>query len=93
MANVNYDVSLGDGLISPAVMSGKVNEIVILHVTNAGTKPHNLVIKDFFIFSHDLNPGEDLTLSFTPEKTGTFTYHSDRGGKPEPGMTGRLLIK
>lgn len=92
-ANVNYEVSLQAGQITPSSMSAKLNETVNIHVTNRGSKPHNLVIKDFYIFTQDLKPGEDVNLSFTPNKRGTFAYYSDTGGKPEPGMRGQIQVQ
>jgi plastocyanin len=93
MANVHYEITLQDGGISPAAMSARLHETVQIHVTNQGSKSHNLVIKDFYIFTQDLKPSEDVSLSFAPDKKGTFQYYSDTGGKPEPGMRGQLRVQ
>ncbi|MCL6549162.1 MAG: cupredoxin domain-containing protein, partial [Alicyclobacillus sp.] len=83
---------LQDGSITPSFVSAKVNQPLRITVVNSGQRAHNLVIPDFYIFTHNLYPGEQVTVSFTPTRTGAFPYYSDAGGKPEPGMQGTLQV-
>jgi plastocyanin len=88
-----FQVTLRDSSIVPSSMTGKVGRKITVNVRNAGTKVHNLVIPDFFIFTQNLKPGETVQASFTPDRSGTFPYYSDTGGKPEPGMRGTLVVR
>ncbi|MDQ0188899.1 cupredoxin domain-containing protein [Alicyclobacillus cycloheptanicus] len=91
-ANPATHITLRDGQITPAAFTAKRGSLVEIEVVNRGTKRHNLVIPDFYIFTQNLNPGEDVTASFRPDKTGTFRYYSDVNGQPEPGMQGTLTV-
>lgn len=86
------EVELRDGQISPSQMTISVNKPLSIHVTNRGTKAHNLVIPDFFVFTQNLAPGKDVRVEFAPSKQGKFPYYSDTGGKPETGMQGTLTV-
>jgi len=91
-AQTTVNVELRDTGVIPAAISAVKDKPVNIHVVNKGSKPHNLVIPDFYIFTQTLNPGDDVDVSFTPDKTGGFDYYSDTGGKPEPGIRGKLVI-
>jgi len=85
-------VTLRDGGIEPReidVMQGATVDIV---VRNAGTQIHNFVVPDFYVFTQNLQPGETVTVSFVPDKTGKFRYYSDRDGIPEAGMQGTMKV-
>lgn len=86
-------ITLRDGSISPAQFTASKGELVQLRITNRGTRTHNFVIPAFFIFTQNLNPGEGVSASFRPDKTGSFPYYSDTGGQPEPGMRGTLTVQ
>ncbi len=95
-AQTTVAMTLRDGAIVPSQITVSKGQKVTIHVRNAGKKAHNLVIPDFYIFSYNLQPGEDVTVSFTPDKTGRFPYYSDAGRpreNPEPGMTGTLTVR
>jgi plastocyanin len=85
-------VTLYDGRISPAMLTARVGQRVELEVVNAGTRTHNFVVRDFYVFSPNLAPGERTRIGFAPDRAGTFRYYSDTGGRPEPGMTGTLRV-
>jgi hypothetical protein len=86
-------ITLTDGHITPNQLSASTTAPLRLRVVNHGTKPHNLVMPDFYIFTQNLKPGEDVTISFTPDKKGKYPYYSDTGGKPEAGMEGTLIVR
>ena len=91
-ANVSLKITIHDQGISPATFSAKQGELVQIDVVNQGTRTHNLVIPAFYIFTRNLNPGEDVQASFRPDKTGQFPYYSDTGGKPETGIRGTMTV-
>ncbi|CAM3719590.1 cupredoxin domain-containing protein [Alicyclobacillus pomorum] len=92
-AQSTFEVTLRDGSIQPAQISVRKGDKVTIHVTNAGANVHNFVIRDFYVFSNNLHPGEDVTVGFTPDKTGRFPFYSDKAGRPEPGMRGTLTVR
>jgi hypothetical protein len=92
-AQVSVHVTLRDTGIDPPQFTGRLNQPVNLTIVNRGTKTHNLVIPDFYIFTPNLAPGGRTTASFTPDRRGTFPYYSDAGGRPEPGLRGTLTVR
>jgi plastocyanin len=96
VAQTTVSMTLRDGAIVPSQFTAARGQKVTIHVQNAGRKVHNLVIPAFYIFSYNLQPGQSVTVSFTPDKTGRFPYMSDAGRQredPEPGMTGTLTVR
>jgi heme/copper-type cytochrome/quinol oxidase subunit 2 len=91
-AETSVRVTLTDTRISPGEIEAVKGQDLHIEVTNAGQKTHNFVIPDMYIFSQNLTPGESTSISFTPDKTGSFRYYSDTGGKPEPGLSGTLRV-
>lgn len=91
-ANPTFAIKLHDNRITPKNFSVKKGDLVELEVTNQGSKQHNLVIPAFYIFTQNLQPGANVRASFRPDKTGSFPYYSDTGGKPEPGMAGTMTV-
>lgn len=92
-AQVSVQVTLRDTGINPPQFTARLNQPVNLTIVNRGTKTHNLVIPDFYIFTPNLAPGERATASFTPDRRGRFPYYSDTGGRPEPGLRGTLTVR
>lgn len=92
-AQTTLQVHLHDTDIRPQSFSASVGEKVNITVVNQGKDVHNLVIPDFYIFTQNLKPGEQVKVSFTPDKTGSFPYYSDTGGKPEPGLQGTMHVQ
>lgn len=92
LANPSIQITLQDSNLSPRQFTVKKGQRVDLEITNEGTKQHNLVIPAVYIFTHNLNPGESVSASFRPDKTGAFPYYSDTGGQPEPGLRGSLTV-
>lgn len=92
-AQQTIQVVLKDGQIEPSTITVEVNATVNIRVVNRGTKAHNLVIPDFYIFTENLSPGRSASAGFSPDKTGSFPYYSDTGGSPEPGMRGQLHVR
>lgn len=86
-------VIIRDAGMTPSVLTAQKGEKVDLAIRNQGTKTHNFVLPDFYIFTQNLSAGETVTVQFTPDKTGTFAYYSDAIGKPEPGIRGSLTVR
>ena len=92
LAQTQVEVTLLDGAIQPQQIVAANKQKVRIAVHNEGNQVHNLVIPDFYVFTQNLQPGESVNVSFTPDKTGSFPYYSDTGGKKEAGMQGKLVV-
>jgi FtsP/CotA-like multicopper oxidase with cupredoxin domain len=88
-----HNLQITDSNITPAQIIVKENDVVKIKVTNKGTKKHNLVIPDYYIFTQNLNIGETTDAEFTANQKGQFPYYSDTPGSPEPGIKGMLIVK
>ncbi|WP_206885494.1 cupredoxin domain-containing protein [Alicyclobacillus mali (ex Roth et al. 2021)] len=85
-------VTLRDGGIEPREIDVTQGATVDIVVRNEGSQIHNFVVPDFYVFTQNLQPGETVTVSFVPDKTGNFRYYSDRDGIPEVGMQGTMKV-
>lgn len=54
---------------------------------------HNLAIKDLNITTKNLQKGEQETIEFTADKTGTFQYNCSVPTHTEKGMVGNLIVE
>lgn len=54
---------------------------------------HNLAIKDLNITTKNLQKGEQETIEFTADKTGTFQYNCSVPTHTEKGMVGQLIVE
>ena len=91
-AQTTLQVRLHDTGIQPSSFTAISGEPVNITVVNQGKSIHNFVVPDFYIFTQNLKPGEQVKVSFTPDKTGAFPYYSDTGGQPEPGIQGTIRV-
>lgn len=86
-------VEIRDRSVTPMHLFAVKGEPVHLTIVNEGKQVHNFVIPDFYIFTQNMQPGETVQVGFTPDKTGTYPFYSDTGGKPEPGISGTLRVR
>ena len=77
---------------APATISAKVGQEVTVTYTNTGKYPHNFVINELGIKSQTIKSGETATFSFTPNKTGTFSFYCSLPNHREQGMVGTLSV-
>ncbi|WP_368780998.1 cupredoxin domain-containing protein [Alicyclobacillus fastidiosus] len=91
---IAQNVQVTDNGISPERITVNQNDVIKITVVNKGTKRHNLVIPNYYIFTENLNPGGTSTAQFTANNRGNFLYYSDtpKRGTPEPGTEGVLIV-
>lgn len=77
----------------PAVISAKVGQSVTVTYTNTGKYPHNFVVDELGVKSQTIKAGETETFTFTPSKTGTFSFYCSLPTHREKGMVGTLLVQ
>ncbi|MGE5672614.1 MAG: cupredoxin domain-containing protein [Mycobacterium leprae] len=82
------DRGLEPGLLVTAA-GGKVK----LHLLNAGTRVHNLVIPRFGIVSRALGPGEENYVEFTAGTVGEWPLYSDATPADSESLHGILKVE
>jgi plastocyanin len=60
---------------------------------NTGAFPHNLTIADLNVKTKTIQPGEQDTIQFTPDKTGQFAFLCTVPGHADKGMKGMLTVQ
>lgn len=71
------------------LVAGKPVKVVF---KNGGKLPHDLMISDLGIKTSVIAGGKEETISFTPEKSGTFTFYCSVGNHRQLGMEGKLKV-
>lgn len=66
---------------------------VTLVFHNDGTLEHALVIDELGVAITHIAPGQDGTVTFTPDQAGVYTFYCSVPGHKEARMTGTLQVK
>ena len=77
----------------PSVITIQKGQTIRLTFKNSGSYPHDLVFNDINIQTKIIQPGEQDSVTFTADKTGTFSYTCTVGSHAEKGMTGTLIVE
>lgn len=78
---------------SPSDITLKKGQPAQITFKNGGTLPHNLTIADLNVKTKTIQPGEQDTIQFTPEKTGQFSFMCTVPGHADKGMKGTLTVQ
>jgi len=54
---------------------------------------HDVVIDEFGVRTKRLNAGQNETVTFTPDKAGTFAYYCSVGSHRAMGMEGKIVVE
>ncbi len=82
----------GDFFFKPNEIRVKKGEKVTITLSNAGGF-HNLVIDEFNVKTKIIKDGEEETVTFTPDKAGTFEFYCSVGNHRAMGMKGKLIVE
>jgi plastocyanin domain-containing protein len=93
-ANPNHSVqiTLKDGGFVPNRVFAAVDKAVTIRIINRGSKIHEFAIPYYYVFTRNLNPGDETTVSFTPSTAGRFDMVSDPKGNDEPEFKGEFIV-
>ena len=72
-------------------ISAKVSQNININFMNDGALEHNFIIDEFGI-DNLLKAGENIAISFTPEKPGSYEFYCNVAGHLEAGMKGTLTV-
>ena len=78
---------------SPTSITVEKGEKINLVFKNIGKFPHNFVVDELGIKSKTINAGEEDSIEFVSEKTGTFVMYCGVGNHREQGMEGEAVVE
>lgn len=87
------EMEVTDERFTPQLLSVAVGATVRIHLRNAGTNPHNLIIPRFRVVTSNLPPGGENYIEFTASQKGAWPFYSDAPGVMEPGLQGALQVE
>ena len=88
-----FTVEGNEFAFTPATLTVKNGQPVEITFKNTGKYPHNLTLTDLNIATKTINPGEEDTITFTPSKTGQFSFICTVPPHADKGMTGTLTVQ
>ncbi|MBP9763042.1 cupredoxin domain-containing protein [Patescibacteria group bacterium] len=92
VAAVEIRVDGSNFLFAPSSFTVKKGQKVRLTFKNTGGL-HDLVIDEFNVATNDLASGEQQTVEFTPDRTGSFEYYCAVGNHRAMGMKGTMIVQ
>jgi plastocyanin len=78
---------------SPSSFTLKKGQPAEITFKNEGAYPHNLTIADLRVKTKTIQPDEQDTVQFTPDKTGQFSFLCTVPGHADKGMKGTLIVQ
>lgn len=73
------------------IRASKGDTVEVTFINSVGT--HDFVIDEFNTRTKILKAGENETISFVADKTGSFEYYCSVGSHRQMGMKGTLLVE
>ncbi len=70
----------------------KKGQQVTIRLVNKGGAPHDLVVEELGIKTNRLRSGEVEDITFTPDRTGKFTFYCSVPGHRQAGMEGVIEV-
>lgn len=77
----------------PARIEVRKGEPITIRLRNMGTEKHEWELEAFHVEIRPIDPGKTGTVTFTPDRTGTFQYVCEVDGHKQKGMIGYLIVK
>jgi plastocyanin len=78
---------------SPSEITLKKGQPAEITFKNNGTYPHNLTVVGLSVKTKTIQPGEQDVVTFTPDKTGQFSFLCTVPGHADKGMKGTLTVQ
>lgn len=77
----------------PSSITVEKGEKINLVFKNIGKFPHNFVVDELGITSKTINGGEEDSVEFVVEKSGTFSMYCSVGNHRQQGMEGEVIVE
>lgn len=78
---------------SPTSIIVEKGEKINLVFKNIGKFPHNIMVDELGISSKTINGGEEDSVEFVSEKSGTFAMYCGVGNHRQQGMEGKVIVE
>ena len=78
---------------SPTSITVEKGEKINLVFKNIGKFPHNFIVDELGITSKTINGGEEDSVEFVSEETGTFAMYCGVGNHRQQGMEGKVVVE
>ena len=78
---------------SPSTITVSEGEKIALTFKNVGTFPHNFIIDELDVKTETINAGEEDTIEFVADKSGTFAFYCGAGNHRQQGMEGEVDVE
>lgn len=82
----------GNFFFKPNEIHVKKGQKVTITFSNSGGI-HDFVIDEFNVRTQPISGGQTATVSFTPDKTGSFEYYCSVANHRQMGMKGTLIVE
>ena len=93
MTSEKITVEGNEFAFTPPKITLKKGQEAVITFKNTGKYPHNLTISDLNVATKTIQPGEQDSITFTPNKTGSFSYACTVDSHAGKGMKGILTVK
>ena len=78
---------------SPTSIIVEKGEKINLVFKNIGKLPHNFVVDELGITTKTINGGEEDSIEFVADKSGTFSMYCAVGNHRQQGMEGEVIVE
>jgi plastocyanin len=78
---------------TPSTFTVNKGDMVELTFKNTGKYPHDLIIDELGVKTSTIQSGEQVVISFSPEKQGNFEFACSLPGHADKGMIGTITVK
>lgn len=87
-----FEVHASNFKFSPTEIKVKKGDTVTIKFMNDAGK-HDWVVDEFKAATKILDAGQNDTITFVADKTGTFEYYCSVGTHRQMGMVGKLIVE
>lgn len=92
-SQTEINISGNEFAFTPSNITVRKGQPAKITFKNAGKYPHNLVVSDLNLQTKTIQPGEEDSITFTPDKTGSFEFICTVPGHADRGMKGTLTVQ
>lgn len=92
-ASQTFTIEGNEFAFTPSTITATQGQPLTIVFKNTGKYPHNLTIADLNVKTKTIKPGDQDTLTFTPNQTGKFSFACTVPSHTQKGMTGTLTVQ
>lgn len=87
-----FTVSGAKFKFTPAILTVKKGDVVKV-IFKSEDIMHDFTLPDFKVASKTISAGQEDSVTFTADKTGTFQFYCSVGNHKAMGMVGKLIVE